>query len=82
MNFMLSFLLGTLLFGPPSRALVVITWREVGCRIHDAVGINCINGATTENQVAYVKYIWAWHNYPSLMEGESSGMLLWYYYIL
>ena len=26
------FLLGTVYFGPPSRAVVVITWRGVGCR--------------------------------------------------
>ena len=35
-------------FGPPSRALVVITWRGGGMPVHDAVGINCKTGATTE----------------------------------
>ena len=40
-------------FGPPSRAQVGITWRELP--FHDAVRINCKNGATTENQGAEVK---------------------------
>ena len=31
-NFTLPFLLGPVSFGPPSRALVVITWRGVGFR--------------------------------------------------
>ena len=46
-------------FGPPSRALVVITWRGVGCGmpLHDAVGINCEKGATTEYQGSDVKYM-------------------------
>ena len=42
-------------FGPPSHAMVVITWR--GMPLHDAVGINCKNGATTENQGSGVKYM-------------------------
>ena len=28
--------------------------------LHDAVGINCENGATTENQGADVKYMGKW----------------------
>ena len=27
--------------------------------LHDAVGLNCKKGATTENQGSGVKYIWA-----------------------
>ena len=56
--------------------------------LQDAVGINCKNGATTENQGAgvkcvglgayvgrlYVCYL-TWHDYPSLVEGESQGIL-------
>ena len=37
-------------FGPPSFALVVITWERGGMLLHDAVGINCKNRATTEIQ--------------------------------
>ena len=40
-------------FGPSSRALVVITRMP----LHDAVGINCEKGATTENESAGVKYM-------------------------
>ena len=60
----------------------------------DAVGINCKNGATTENQgeLQVTSSIWAkgcilmtvcvcvfyltWHHYPSLVYGESHGILL------
>ena len=42
-------------FGRPCRALVAITWR--GEPLHDAVGINCKNGATTENQFSGVMYM-------------------------
>ena len=45
-------------FGPPSHALVVITWRGEGCMpLYDAVGINWKKGATTENQGLAVKYM-------------------------
>ena len=38
-------------FAPPSHALVVITCMERGgMLLHDAVGMNCKKGATTENQ--------------------------------
>ena len=30
-----------------------------GMPLHDAIGINCKNGANTDNQGADVKYIWA-----------------------
>ena len=43
-------------FGLSSRALVVITWRGVGCR-YMMLGIHNKNGATTENQGADVKYM-------------------------
>ena len=59
--------------------------------LHDAVGINCKKVATTENQGAGVKYMvkgvyigWlyvcylTWHDYPSLVEWESHGILLYY----
>ena len=37
---------------------MVITWRgEGGMPLHDAVGINCKKGATTENQGSGVKYM-------------------------
>ena len=44
-------------YGPPSRALVVITWRGAGFPLHDAVEINCKKGATTEYLGADVKYM-------------------------
>ena len=63
-----------------------ITWKP------DAVGINCKNGTTTENQGADVKYMGksayvgqlhvcylTLHDYPSLVEGESHSILYYYY---
>ena len=44
-------------FGPPSRALVVNHMERGGMPLHDAVGINCEKGATTENQGSGVKYM-------------------------
>ena len=60
-----------------------------GMSLHDAVGINCKKGATTEIQTQ-LSSIWAkgyilmtvcvfyltWHDYPSLVQGESHGILL------
>ena len=43
-------------FGPPSHALVVITCKRRDMPLHDAVGINCKKGASTENQGSGVKY--------------------------
>ena len=43
-------------FGPPSRALVVITWRGVGCRYTMRLG-KIKKGATTAYQGADVKYM-------------------------
>ena len=44
-------------FGPPSRALVVVTWRGVAWRIYDAVSLNCKKSSTTENLIDAVS-IW------------------------
>ena len=44
-------------FGPPSRVLAVITWRGGRMKLHDTVGVNCKNGATTENLDAGIKYM-------------------------
>ena len=56
--------------------------------LHDAVGINCEKGATTENQGSCVKYMGLGvylddcvsyltrHDHPSLVEGESHFILL------
>ena len=53
--------------------------------LHDVVGINCKNCATTENQGVGVKYMGsryvvdcvfylAGHDYPSLVEREGHGL--------
>ena len=59
-----------------------------GMPFHDVVGINSKKGATTENQGSGVKYMGygvylddcvcylTRHDYPSLVEGESHGILL------
>ena len=58
MSFTRPFLLGTVSFGPPSRALVHGYHLERGgMPLHDAVGINCKKGATTENQCSGVEYM-------------------------
>ena len=57
-------------------------------QLRDAVGVNCKNDATSENQGVGVKYMgegvyveWlcvfylTWHDYSSLVEGESRGIL-------
>ena len=59
--------------------------------LHDAAGINCKKGATTENQGADIKYMGYGvyvddcvcvcvlsdlNDYPYLVEGESHGLLL------
>ena len=36
-------------FGPPSRALVDYHRERGAMPLHDAVGVNCKSGATTEN---------------------------------
>ena len=70
-------------------------WNEGGLaqvalqQLHDAVGINCKKGTTTENQgedlkymskacmlmIVYVWYI-TWNGYNSLVEGGSHGIIL------
>ena len=63
-----------------------------GMPLYDAVGINCKKGSTTENQGSGVKYMGLGvylddcvcvcvfyltsHDYPSLVQGESHGILL------
>ena len=42
---------------PPSRALLVITWRGVGCRYMTRLGVNCEKDLITENSGAGVKYM-------------------------
>ena len=55
-----------------------------GMSLHDAVGINCKNSATTENKGSGAKYncvcvyYLTWHDYPSLVEGESHGILVFF----
>ena len=55
-------------FTPPLLLSPVFFWNALSCSggyylergempLHDAVGINCKNGATTENQGAGVKYM-------------------------
>ena len=48
----IHFCLALCTFRPPSPALVVIARNG-----RDAIGIKCKKGATTENQVAGVKYM-------------------------
>ena len=43
-------------FGPPFRALVAYHLERSGLPLHDAVGVHCKTGATTEFQGAG-----AWH---------------------
>ena len=44
-------------FGPPSHALVDYHLVRGGMQLHDAVGVNCKRGATTEIQGAYAWYV-------------------------
>ena len=74
-------------FGPPSRALVIITWRGEGCRYMMRFGWT-VKRAQLLKIKARLSSIWAkgcilmtvcyltWHYYPSLVEGESHGILL------
>ena len=91
LSFTRSFLLGPLFFRTALPFSGGYHLERAGMPIHDAVGIKCQKDATTENQGAGVKcFIWAkgcmlmivcvcylnWHDYPSLVEGESHGILL------
>ena len=40
----------SMFFGPPLRSLVDYNMERGGMPLHHTVGVNCINGATTENQ--------------------------------
>ena len=57
MSFTLPFLLGTVFFRTalPCSGGYHMEWG--GMPLHDTVGINCIKGATTEDQGSGVKYM-------------------------
>ena len=88
MSFTRHFCLALCSFGPPSRALVVITWRGVGCRYMIRLG-QTVKNAKLLNTTAQMSSIWdkrcmltivcvlsdlTWL-YPSLVVGESHGIL-------
>ena len=56
MSFTRQFCLALCSSGPPSHALVVITWRTVGCRFTMRLG-QTKKGPSTENQCADFKYM-------------------------
>ena len=53
----LEFLLGIVFFQTALPCSVGYHLEREGMPLHDAFGINCKNSATTENQLACVKYI-------------------------
>ena len=57
MSFMQPFLLGTVLFRTTLPCSGGYHMERGGMPLHDAVGINCKKGATTENQGSGVKYM-------------------------
>ena len=57
MNFTRPFLLGTVFFRTALPCSGGYHMERGGIPLHDAVGINCKKGATTENQGSVVKYI-------------------------
>ena len=57
MSFTLPFLLGTVFFRTARPCSGGYHLERGGMLLHDAVGINCKKGATTEYQGADVKYI-------------------------
>ena len=57
MSFTLPFLLGTVFFQNALPCSGGYHMERGGMPLHDAVGIKCKNGATTENQGAAVKYM-------------------------
>ena len=57
MSFKLPFLLGTVLFRAALPCSGGYHMERGGMPLHEAVGINCKNGATTENQGSGVKYM-------------------------
>ena len=57
MSFMLPFLLGTVFFRTALLCSGGYHMERGRMPLHDAVGINCKKGATTENQGSGVKYM-------------------------
>ena len=57
MSFTWPFLLGTLFFQTALMCSGGYHMERRGMLLHDAVGINCKMGATTENQGSGVKYM-------------------------
>ena len=57
MSFMWPFSLGTVFFWTTLTCSGGYHMERGGMQLHDAVGINCKKGATTENQGSGVKYI-------------------------
>ena len=57
MSSMRPFLLGTVFFRTALTCSVGYHLERGRMPLHDAVGINCKKGATTENQGSGVKYI-------------------------
>ena len=57
MSFTWPFLLGTLFFWIALPCSGDYHMERGGMPLHDAVGINCKKGATTENQGSGVKYM-------------------------
>ena len=74
--------------GPSSRAHLVITWRGEGCRYMMRLG-QTVKRPQLLKIKAQLSSIWAkgcilitvcvlsdWHDYPSLVEGESHGIYI------
>ena len=57
MSFTLPVLLGPVFFRTTLPCSGGYHLERGGTPLHDADGINCKNGTTTENQAAYVKYM-------------------------
>ena len=57
MSFTRPFLLGPVFFRTALPCPGGYHLERSGMQLHDAVGINCKKGATTENQEADVKYM-------------------------
>ena len=57
MSFTLPFLLGTVFFRTALPGSGGYHIEKEGMPLHDAVGINCEKGATTENKGSGVKYM-------------------------
>ena len=57
MSFSWPFLHGSVFFGTALPCSVGYHMEREGMPLHDAVGINCKEGATTENQGSGVKYM-------------------------